>query len=194
MPEDVVKEPEEAPEESSPPEEPQEKSVPYSRFKEVNDQLRELKDSIKSLETQKREGTLSDDDKRELDAKKYLERLMEETLEKKEREKKAAEEEEFHQFNEAVDKALDAAPSVKRSDFLKFLEDEGDDYATVEAAMRQYRKRLDLTEKAKESAKDDLKKKPGLPAHEGGTPKTYEADKGKTLAQIAEEAIRSLGK
>lgn len=172
----------------------EEKAVPYHRFQEVNTQLKTLEKEITALKEGKKEGTLSDEQQKELQAKTYLKGLLKETLEEQEKSKNQIEQEEMSKFKEDVSEVLAIHTDIKKDDFLKFLETDGDDYASVASAMKSYKRINELsTEAAKVKNKDG---KPGLPTHEGGGGQTYdhEKDKGKSLWQIAEEAQRELVK
>lgn len=183
----------ETPAESSP--EKPEQTVPYERFKEVNDALKTVKEEIESLKNQKNETGLSEEQKKELEAKQYLKKILTETLEEREKETKSKQEQELKEFKGQVDDVLDLNPDVKRSDFEKFLEDEGDDFSSVKSAMKQFRKVNNLSKEVAEKTKKEIEAKPGLPSHEGGEgKKTYPDDQNKSLRQIAEEIGRDLDK
>lgn len=166
----------------------EEKTVPYSRFKEVNDKMNELAEQIKSLTEKKDAGTISPDEKKELEAKQYLEKITRESLTKIEQEKKDKETEELKAFEKNVNELLEIHSNVKRDDFLKFLEEEGDDFSTLDSAMKHYLKNSEKKE-------TDKAKKPSLPSNEGGGSRIEAVDDGKkSLRQISEEIIRSIGK
>ena len=85
---------------------------------------------------------------------------------------------------------------MKKDDFLSFLEKEGDDYSSIQAAMKAYKRLSNVEKEAIGKAKQELQKKPKLPAHEGGGGRQdySESDKGKSLWQIAQEAATELSK
>ena len=168
-----------------------ESSVPYHRFKEVNDKLKTVGDEIAELKkAQKGPDGLTDQQKKELEAKTYLKGLLGETLEEQKKAEAQAEAQELKTFQQEVDDTLGLNPSIKKDEFLKFLEEEGDDYSSVTSAMKGYKKLEEAKTQGAEKAKKDLKGKPNLPAGEGGGAKERPAeDKNKSLWQIAEEAI-----
>lgn len=177
--------------------ETEEKKVPYSRFSEVYKEKKALETRITELE-KKPEGTLTDKQQQELEAKKYLQGLIHETLSEVETTKEQKEKEELAQFETDVNDFLALNPDVKRADFVKFLKDEADGYGTtsVEGAGKLYLKLNDIDTKATDKAKADIKKKPGLPEHEGGgSSKGYdqEKDRGKSLMELANEKISEFG-
>lgn len=178
-------------------------SVPYERFKEVVDdkntyrkQLDDLNEKIKDSE---QKNTLSNDEKKELNDNKDLASKIEEILEN--REKRATEKEKAEQrrFEREVENQLDVYPDVKKNDFLKFMENEADEYGIkdVSGGMKLFRKLNDLTEKTKDEAKKEILSKPYMPRSEGtGGQKadTSKEDKGKSLSQIAGDIIQSMKK
>lgn len=175
--------------------ETEEKTVPYSRFKEVNDKMRGLERDISSLKAAKSAGELSEEQQKELKAKEYLKGLLKETIE--EQKKQTAEEEAKEQtlFEQEVEEALLANTDVKRAEFLKFIEEEGDDYSSVQAIMKGYKRLAETSKTASEKTKKELAGKPSLPTSEGGGGEkpAAETDKGKPLWQIAVEAAKELG-
>ena len=167
---------------------PAEKTVPYSRFKEVNEKAKELE---QQLETTKPQTAKT----KEEQAEEYLSKLTEKAIEKREAAQKAAQAKEKKEFNAEVDDLLSVHTDVKKDEFLKFMEENGDKYGvkSVKGAMSLYKDLVVLKKNTAEETKDSLSKKPGLPKSEGipGSGKTYD-DKGKTLEQIKEEAIAEL--
>lgn len=169
--------------------------VPYERFKEVNEQKNALETRIKELETKKETpGGLNDAQQKELEAKQYLKGLLKETLSEEQQAAKAAEEQEQKQFERQVSDVLGVNPDVEKKDFVDFLEKEGDDYASVDSAMRAYKRINEKVIEAKKKTREDEKRKPDMPSHEGGGGKSsaLETDKGKTISQIADEVIRGM--
>lgn len=174
------------------------KTVPYSRFKEVNDSLKELREkmeSIESLQVKKDTGkSLTPDEQKELDAKSYLKGLLKETLQEETTAKTQAEEKELKEFNSSVSSVLEENTDVKREDFLKFIEEKADKYGvtSVTGAMILFRDMNNLTKESKEAGKKEEKNKPKFPANEGSVGGKSVNDSGKSLYQIAEEAINEL--
>ncbi len=173
-----------------------EKMIPESRFNEVYGKMKTLEREIGTLKEGKRDGTLSEDQQKELQAKEYLKGLLKETLSEQERTKQEQEQQEVREFKDKVETVLAIHTDVKKDDFLKFLEEEGDDYASVDAAMKVYKGLSETAKDASEKAKQSISKKPKLPSSEGtgGSVDYAESDKGKTMWQIAQEAARELSK
>ncbi len=173
-----------------------EKMIPESRFNEVYGKMKTLEREIGTLKEGKRDGTLSEDQQKELQAKEYLKGLLKETLSEQERTKQEQEQQEVREFKDKVETVLAIHTDVKKDDFLKFLEEEGDDYASVDAAMKVYKRLSETAKDASEKAKQSISKKPKLPSSEGtgGSVDYAESDKGKTMWQIAQEAARELSK
>lgn len=173
------------------------KTVPETRFKEVYGKMKELEREIGTLRDTKKEGNLTENQSKELQAKEYLKGLLKETLEEEKRASESKEQAELAKFKEDVNSVLEIHTDVKRDDFLKFIEEEGDDYASIAAAMKGYKRLHETAKDASEKAKQNLSKKPGLPRSEGsGGEKTNyaDSDKGKTLWQIAQEAAAGISK
>ena|SRR3990167_2873967 len=178
--------------------EQKEKTVPYDRFSEVYKEKKALETRITELEKKEDKGTLTDKQQQELEAKKYLQGLIHETLSETEKTKEQKEKEELVQFETEVKDFLALNPEVKRADFVKFLKDEADGYGAtgVEGAGKLFLKLNDIDAKATDKAKADIKKKPGLPENEGGGSSTGynpETDRGKSLGQLAHDKIREFG-
>lgn len=174
-----------------------EQMIPESRFKEVYGKMKDLEREIGTLKEGKREGTLTEDQQKELQAKEYLKGLLKETLSEQERTKQEQEQQELKEFKDKVETVLSIHTDVKKDDFLKFLEEEGDDYASVDAAMKVYKRLSETAKDASEKAKQSISKKPKLPSSEGtsgGSIDYAEADKGKSMWQIAQEAAKELSK
>ena len=171
----------------------EEKAVPYTRFKEVNDKMKTLEGEIAALKTQKSDGGLNPEQKKELEAKTYLKNLLKETLDETksaESEKKQAE---LAKFNQDVSEILSVNADVKKDDFLKFVEEEAATYGikSVDSAMKLYRKINNLSKEVSEKTKKELLGRPKLPEHEGGG-KQEPSDAGKSLWQIADEVIKGV--
>lgn len=177
-------------------EEKKEQFVPESRFKEVYGKMKELERDLSTLREGKKEGTLTEDQQAELKAKEYLKGLLKETLAEEKSNASQAESQELEKFKSEVSEALSIHSDVKKDDFLSFLEKEGDDYSSVESAMRGYKRLLEKEKDGTEKAKKDLSKKPSLPSSEGSgyNPNKFPDDKGKSLWQIAQEAAAEFSK
>ncbi len=179
-----------------------EEAVPYDRFKEVVDERNQARtDLSKSLDnetpkTEQPQTGLTEAQQQEQQAQKYIddraEAKVNEILEKR----TAAETKEQVEFDSALQNQLDLNPSIKKDDFLKFIEDKADSYGVkgVAGAMALYKDlKMATTEGADEKAKD-IASKPGLPQHEGGAAEggTPEADTSKSLSEIAEEVTSEM--
>ncbi|KKL08000.1 hypothetical protein LCGC14_2580320 [marine sediment metagenome] len=182
--------------ESSTPKEEEKTTVPYERFKEVNDKMRNLETEIQGLKSQKDESGLNTEQKKELEAKEYLKGLLKETLTEQKDESTKEEQAQQEKFDKDVADILSVNTEVKKDDFLKFVEKEADTYgiSSVEGAMLLFRKINNIKTETAEDTRRDIDKKPGIPSTEGGGggSKTPETDKGKSLNQIADEVTRDL--
>lgn len=176
----------------------EQKFVPYSRFKEVNNKVKELENAINNtnnLQAKKDEGkALTPEEQKDLNAKNYLKGLLKETLEEQEKSKQEATAKELKEFNASVDNVLEINPDVKKDEFLKFIEENEDKYkfSSVDGAMAIYKDLNKVKSEAKEQGKKEVQNRPKFPANEGSpAPKSYDT-KGKSFSQIAEEAKREL--
>lgn len=170
------------------------KTVPYERFKEVNDGLNKLKEEIASLKSAKRSDGLTPEQEKELQAKTYLEKLTRETWDKISKEKSESETKEQQQFEKNVNDVLATNTDVKREDFTKFLEEKSEAYGieTVQGAMKLYRDIHALQKESADKAKRELTGRPNLPSNEGKPSPRPPEDKGKSIHQIAAELIAKL--
>lgn len=172
--------------------------VPYDRFKEVNDQKRELEQRVEELQQQKSSGTLSPEEQKELQAKEYLGKLLDERIEARNKATADAEKAEQKKFENDVSDVLSAHTDVKRSDFVAFLEKEGDDYSSVASAMKGYLRLGETAKEAAEKAKDNQERKPKMPNSEGAGGGSFaeppEADKSKSFWEVAQDAMRGVKK
>ena len=165
------------------------KVIPYSRFKEVVDKKNELE---AELAKNKPKEEASPEKAKEAEAKNYLKNLLKETLEETKSETAKKEAEELSKLQSDVDDVVTKNPGVKKDDFLKFVEENGDDFASVASAMKHYRTINGITKEEADKVNKD--KKPALPNSEAGpSNKSDYDDKGKSLSQIAEEANRGRG-
>lgn len=173
-----------------------EQTVPYHRFKEVIDKTKALEADIQALKSTKKDSGLTPEQEKELQAKTYLKSLLKETLTEQEEAQARDKEQELKQFEKDVESALELNTDVKKPDFLKFMEEEGDDFSSVASAMKHYKNVQEAREEAVEKAKDDLKGRPNLPRHEGGgtAKEAPETDKGKSITEVAQDIIRGLRK
>lgn len=198
--EEVPQEAEEAPTEDSSTKET-EKTVPYERFHEViadNQELKakleEVTSGIQELKEQKSQAGLTEQQQAELNAKQTLAKMIRDEMSALQKEQKASAEKEQIAFDRTVASELALNPTVKRTEFLKFLEDEGDNFSSVRSAMNVYKKLNEVQKTSAEKTAKTIASKPGLPSNEGESkPNSYtEADKGKTLSQLAEEVKQNL--
>lgn len=173
---------------------PEERTVPYERFKEVNSKLHQTEAEVQSLKTQKRDEGLTPEQEKELQAKTYLKNLLKETITDVEKERSQQETEEQKSFEREIDDSLLINSDVNRADFLKFVENKADKFGitTVTGAMLLYREMNNLSKESADKAKRDVLRKPGLPSSDGGSGTRKYDDSGKTMSQIAEEAKRDL--
>lgn len=171
-------------------------TVPIGRFKEVYSKTKELEQQIQDLKGKESDKGLSQEEQKELQAKNYLKGLLKETLDEQKQHEEQATQEEQNKFNEEVDEQLSVHTDVNRDDFLKFVEDKGEEYGTtsVKGAMKLYRDLNNLKKSASEEVKEDLSKKPNLPSHEGGSSESHVDDSKKSYQQIVEEATREAEK
>jgi len=184
----------EASEESSTAE-TEEKAVPYSRFKEVNEKTKELSKEVESLKA-KDSGGLTPEQKKELEAKTYLKNLYKEVLKEEKDAEAQRDKEEQATFNEQVDEVVEELGLDKKA-FVKWMkEGAADKYgATTPKGAANIYKDLEKSKKeAAEETKKDISSKPSLPKHEGssggGSPKD---DSNKSLTEIASDAIAEAG-
>lgn len=177
-------------EESAGDKKPDTPTVPLERFREVYGKVKELEEEISTL---KAKPETPEQDK-ELQAKMYLKNLYKEILQEEQAVSSKKEQREISDFNAEVDDVLLVNPGIKREDFLKFIEEKSEDYGleSVSGALKVYKDLRAVAQTASEKAKEELKKKPGLPSHEGGGSKPAYDDKGKSLQDIAQEVARGL--
>lgn len=166
------------------------KMIPEQRFNQVYGKMKVLEREISTLKEGKREGNLSEEQTKELQAKEYLKGLLKETLEEEKSHQSKAQKEELEKFQDEVNDVLSIHTDIKKQDFLEFLEKDGDDYSSIPSAMKGYKRLLEKENTGAEKAKQNLSKKPSLPSSEGsgGAPTLHEGDKNKSMWQIAQEA------
>jgi len=168
----------------------EDKPVPYHRFKEVNDQLKELREMVKPKDN----SAKTPEQEKEEKAKEYLKNLHKEVLAEEQKAKQIQEEKELKDFKEQLSEVLSVNTNVKRAEFEKFLETDGDDYSSIASAMKAFKRFNEIETKGKEKGKEEMKGKPKMPSHEGPQAEAPVEDKTKSIRQIAEEAIGSLEK
>lgn len=171
------------------------KSVPYARFKEVNDQLKEMKSRIDSLQTKEDKGSITPEEKKELDAKNYLKNLFKEVMTEEEKMKSEKEKQESVAFNKEIDSLIELHPDIKRADFVEFIDKNSDKYGiqSVKGAMALYKDLNNIKTSAKEAGKKEIINKPKFPSSDSGMAAKPNYDiKGKSLHDIAREAAEEL--
>lgn len=170
----------------------EEKTVPYSRFKEVNEKAKEAEQEIQTLKSQTT-GTLTPEEQKEAQAKNFLKGLVKEQLKEEAEAEKALTAKEQKEFNSNVDDALAVNTSIGRPDFLKFIEDYADKYGitTVPGMMKLYKDLNEIKDDTVEQTKENLAAKPKLPKSKGGADiaQDYSGDKQKSYAQVTAEII-----
>jgi len=166
-----------------------EKTVPYDRFKEINEQKKAAEQERDSLK-QKTE-TLTPEQQKEKQAKDYLRGLTKEVLAEEKKAAKDAETQEQKKFEEEVSDILIVNTEVNKEEFLKFIEDNSDKYGitSVKGAMSLYKDLGKVKSETAEETKERLAKKPNLPKGEGLKAETPPDDSNKTYEQITEEAV-----
>jgi len=167
------------------------KTVPYSRFKEVNEAKNKTEQELQALRAEK--GVKTPDQQKEERAKTFLKGLVKEQLEAEKEAKRESETKAQKEFNGAVDKVLDINTSVDKDTFLKFIEKNSDKYGitSVKGAMKLYKDLNQIKDETVEKTKENLAAKPKLPKSKGGsTVETdYSGDKNKSYQQIVSEII-----
>lgn len=171
-----------------------EQAVPYDRFKQVNEQKRELEQRVQELEKKDSQGTLTPEQQKELQAKSYLKNLLAETLDEQKKSQVAAEKAEQQKFEQDVDEQIVKQPDVKRADFLKFIEKEGDDYSSVASAMKGYLRLEQVSKETEQKTKENFDRKPSMPTSQGAGGGTFTEppadDSKKSFWEVASEAMR----
>ena len=169
---------------------PEEKKpdVPYDRFSEVVGEKNKQRDRADGFEKELEEKK----DKPEKDDKKEdISETVEKVIEKREVEKTAKAESEERTFKKGVDDILELHPDIKRNDFLKFVEENGEKYG-IESVKGAFQVSQDLG-KVKSTEKKD---KAGLPTSEGDAIVKIappEGDEKKSFEQVKEAAIEEGG-
>ena len=159
------------------------KTVPYSRFKEVNEKAKANEQKLQALE--------SPDQHKEERAKNFLKGLVREELKAEKEARKASETKARKEFDTDVDEVLKANTSIDKEVFLKFIKANSDKYTitTVKGAMKLYKDLNQIKDDTVEQTKEDMGRKPKLPKSKGAsdTKTDYSGDKDKTYDQIVQE-------
>lgn len=183
MAEDVNKE-----EESS----ASERTVPYSRFKEVNEKAKITEQELQTLKSKQPE-ILTPEEQKEKQAKNFLKKLVKEQLKEEADAKKATETKKQKEFESNVNDALAINTSIDRAEFLKFIEKDANKYGitTVKGAMKLYKDMNKIKDDTTDEVKENLSNKPRLPKSKGvaDTTPDYSGDKEKTYDQVVSEII-----
>lgn len=170
----------------------EEKTVPYNRFKEVNEAKKEAEQKIQTLE--EKGDVLTPEQQKEKQARDYLKGLVKEQLGEEAKAKKAEEVQEQKKFESDVDDVLTVNSKVDREEFLKFIEDDSKKYGItdVTGAMELYKDLGKIKSDTAEETKENLANKPNLPKSEGTAEikQDLSGDKNKTLQEITEEAMK----
>lgn len=182
--------------EDAPSEEKKGETVPIKRFNEIYRKGKELEEENEKLKKVP-EGTLTEEQQKEGKAKDYIKGLVREAQKEVKDETTQIEAKEQREFASDVDDVLEENPDVKRTEFLKFIEDKSGiyDLNSPKGAMKVF---LDLQTTSKDSAdktKKDMKRKPNLPSSEAAPSEPGSPDdKGKSFSQIAQEAVHEAQK
>lgn len=171
-----------------------EQPVPYNRFKEVVDKVKDLEEKLSKGQPQS--PPASDKEQQERQAKDYLKGISREALkelkDEEAREAKAAE----AQFRDDLDDELALNPDVKKAEFLKFYEDKKATYGftSVRNAIAVFKDVGPVL--ASEAAKAARDRKPDMPG-QGGSGKAPAGppaeDSKRSYHQVLEDAKRALG-
>lgn len=175
---------------------PEDKTVPYDRFKEVNDLKKEAEDKVKTLEADK-PGELTPKQQEEKQAKDYISSLVSEEVDKRESALKSKETQEEEQFSQDVQDSLDENQDIKKDDFVKFLEDQGESFTSVKAAMTVFKQIGKNVKDAKAEGREEEQAKPDMPSSDAGAAQEVEVpaeDKGRSFTQVTQDIIRGLAK
>lgn len=174
----------------------EEQTVPIGRFNEVYKKTKELEEEIGTLKTKPGEQ-LTPEQQKEQQAKSYLKNLVKEEREEAEKAIKETEAKEQKDFESEVDDILAIHTDVSKDEFLKFVEEKGDEYGvkSVKGAMKLFKDLGKLKTDTEEETKENINKKPDLPKSEGTSPsKTPPDDSEKTYQQVVDEELRATEK
>lgn len=159
----------------------EEKTVPYSRFQDVNKKMRDLEDEVESLKKESTKETTTEDKETKSEEQKIKDVLSKLASEKSDKEKS-----EQRQFERQVDDTLELNPSIKRADFLKFMEEKAETYGikSVEGGIKLFKDLGNVKEETKPGDK-------ALPKSEGFGDKGTSYDvEGKSMNEIIEDSIK----
>ena len=171
----------------------EEKTVPYSRFKEINEQKKiaeQERDSLKKTTPPE----LTAEQQKEKQAKDYLKGLTKEVLAEEKKVAKEAETQEQKKFEDEVSDILAVNTDIEKDDFLKFIEESGDEFGitSVKGAMALYKKLDKVKTETEGKTKEDLAKKPNLPKTEGTKPVKEVDDSDKSFQEVVNDEMRGL--
>ena len=148
------------------------------------------------MKEKKHETGLNEEEQKELKAKQYLKTLYKEIREEEKAEENRQKTQQDRKFAFEVDDAIALNPEVKKTDFIKFLEEEADELGitSVSGAMKAFRKLNSIKKEVAEETKTKINEKPGLPKSSTNQSSVdyVKEDKGKSLVQIAQEVKKSL--
>ena len=173
-----------------------EKTVPYDRFKEVNDSKKGLEEEVKTLKDSQPDK-LTPEQEKEKQAEEYLSGLVKKELDKSTKVQKDAEVAEEQKFDRDVQDVLDENQDIKKADFLAFVEKEGDTFTTVKGAMSIFKQIGKTAKTAKAEGIEEEQAKPELPSSEGGTVESTEPpkeDANRTLSQVVQDVVKGMTK
>src|SRR3990167_2335429 len=191
--EPVTSEPEKTGEESTPEKpdeskvvkEEEEERVPYSRFEEVNEQLKSVKAEVEALKTTKSERPLTSQEQEQLEAKNYLKNMLQEVI--KENDSAKAKEED----KKAEERKIEILSLEKI--YKDFDSDKVSKYANKHDISNLEVAYLRMKVESKTSAETPKPKLPGAPGSSEITVKDKIDTKGLDIYQAAKLAKEKLG-
>jgi len=166
------------------------KTVPYSRFKEVNEKAKNTEQELQALKS----GGMTPEQQKEKQARDFLKGLVREELKAEKEFKKAQKTREEEEYKVNVDNILSVNTNVDRTVFMKFVKDNSDKYGitSVKGLMKLYKDLNQIKDDTVEETKENLAKKPNLPKSKGSHTNApdYSGDKEKTYDQVVAEITR----
>jgi len=169
-------------------------TVPINRFKEVYRREKETAKELSDLRKDKAEPKTEAQTK-EVEAKSYLKGLLKEVRDEEKVQQDGIDSQEQRDHEEKVEETLEANPDVKRSDFLKFMEDKSSEYelTSVKGAMKVFKDLQSTSKETAEQTKKEEARKPSHPKSEGAAVDSAAPtdDSKKSFAEITQEAIKS---
>lgn len=165
--------------------------VPYDRFKEINEELKATRQEIQELKSKGKEEGLSEDEKKELAAKTYIEKTAREAYEKMVVENATAEAER----ESGIKEEIKFYNSIDKDFTEKVAEEIGDKYGTEKTPLSvDIAYNIFKNEKLLKSQIITPKPKVPNPIRSIDAIETPDekADKGKGFWQIVEEAKKTL--